>query len=178
MKLPDFRENNWMNNLRALIWANLNTDYDSNIVWDPLVVKLIDEWELWNLSLKDVSVSEDWTLEYGWMKVVVYIRDQYERWFEKWYKFHFYNCQTLESFKSDWKYDWKYVVNQKWKFKVNLVNFWFLIQENIEVDLHVCKNCLKEFNYRWYADALFVDNKKYIKILLEMNILHLLNQKL
>jgi hypothetical protein len=81
MKLPNFRENIWMNNLRSIIWANLNYDYKPQSSWDPLVLKLINDWELDGLKLSDVSIADDGTLEYWWIKIVVYIRDQFSRWF-------------------------------------------------------------------------------------------------
>ena len=59
MKLPDFTENNGMNNLRSIIWANLNEEYRPESSWDPLVLKLIQDWELWDLSLNDVGIAND-----------------------------------------------------------------------------------------------------------------------
>lgn len=155
MKLPDFRENNWMNNLRAIIWANLNYNYKPESSWDPLVLKLINDWELDWLCLSDVSVADDWTLEYGWIKIVVYIRDQHSKWFNfyTWksdYKFHFYNCATISTYRKEWKFDWKYVVNRHKTFNVNLIDFWKIVKENLELDLHVCKWCLQWINYKWY----------------------------
>lgn len=155
MKLPDFTENNWMNNLRSVIWANLNENYKPESSWDPLVLKLIQDWELWDLNLSDVGIGNDWTLEYGWIKIVVYIRDQHSRGFnfttnESNYKFHFYNCNTISSYRNEWKFDWKYVVNTHKKFNINIIDFWEIKRENLELELNVCKNCLNEFAYKWY----------------------------
>jgi hypothetical protein len=167
MKLPNFREHNWMNNLRNIIWANLNYDYNPLSTWDPLMLKLINEWELDWLKLSDVSISNDWTLEYWWIKVVVYIRDQNSLWFnfKTWksnYKFHFYNCATISAYRREWKYDWKYVVNRHKKFNVNLIDFWRIIKTNLELDLNVCKWCLQSFHYKWYHNHWWIlENKIY-----------------
>lgn len=169
MKLPNFRENNWMNNLRAIIWANLNYNYDPKgySSWDPMVLKLINDWELDWLKLSDVSISNDWTLEYWWLKIVVYIRDQNPKWFnfsnwESNYKFHFYNCATISSYRKEWKFDWKYVVNRHKKFNVNLIDFWKIIKQNLELELNVCKSCLQCFHYKWYQNHWwFLENKVY-----------------
>lgn len=150
MKLPDFRYNAWMNSLRALIWAELNESYKwKEGWWDEMVFKLLNEGEIQG-DLSDVTVSPDWTLEYKWKKIVVYIRDQnWSR--EEWnYKYHFYNCPTIRSYKNNWKYDWKYVMNRNKIFTVNVINFGEVIKTNIEMELKVCKRCLQGFNYKDY----------------------------
>lgn len=155
MKLPDFIQDSWMNNLRSIIGANLNENYKWEHSWDPLVLKLIQDGELWNLNLSDVWVSNDGTLEYGWIKIVVYIRDQNSRGFnfttnESNYKFHFYNCSTISSYRKEQKFDWKYVANRNKNFNVNVIDYWEIKKENLELSLNVCKNCLNEFSYKWY----------------------------
>lgn len=157
MELPDFRKHSWMNHLRSLIWANLNYDYIPESSWDPMVLKLINDWELDGLKLKDITVANDGTLEYAWIKIVVYIRDQHTKGFNfstgtSNYKFHFYNCGTISWYRSEWKFDGKYVANTSKKFNVNLIDFWEIIRTDLELDLNVCKQCLKCFHYKWYKE--------------------------
>lgn len=164
MKLPNFRNDNGLNYLRSQIWADLNHDFNPYSSWDPLAVKLINEGELDWLKLSDVKVANDGTLEYAWIKIVVYIRDQHSKGFNfdnetSNYKFHFYNCGTISWYRKDWKFDWKYVANRSKRFHVNLIDYWEIIRTNLELDLNVCKQCLQCFHYKWYVKHSGLEEK-------------------
>lgn len=152
MKLPNFHLDIWLNWLRNKLGVWINNDYKINIWWDPLVLKLLQDGELDGIDFKDLTIAFDWTLEYGGQKIVVYIRDQQKKFFEKGYKFHFYNCQTISSYQKNGSFHGKYVVNKSKKFSVNLFEWWELVKEWLELDLFVCKHCLWGFNYQDYQD--------------------------
>jgi len=158
MQLPDFINSEDLNNLRRKMWVELNSSYNSWVVWNSEITKLNKNGELEKLDFQDVSICFDNTLEYRGKKIVLYVREQQEQWVEWAYKYHFYNCATLKSFKEQWLYNWKFVVNTHWQFKVDKISFWRSIQKNVVAKLNVCKNCLKESNYKDYNNVDY--NKK------------------
>ena len=152
MHLPNFENFDELNNLIKIGKARKHNRKGGNDSRDPLVKKLLETWEIDKLNLSDFDIASDWTLEYKWYKLVVYIRDQQLKYYTwKWYKFHFYKCQTLRWFLEKKKYDWKYVWHRSWSFKINLMENGELVRETKE-DLNVCINCLKEFNYENYKN--------------------------
>jgi len=158
MNLPDFINNKSLNNLRDKMWVDLNTTYKSWVVWNSEVSKLKKTWELEKLDLQDISICFDETLEYRWKKIVLYTREQHEQGTEWAYKFHFYNCATLKWFKEQKLYNWKFVANTHGQFRVDKISFWRSVQKNVVAKLNVCKNCLKESNYKDYNNVDY--NKK------------------
>jgi len=158
MKLPDFLNNQDLNNLRNIMWAELNSSYNSWVIWNGEISKLNKIGELDKLFYQDITISFDNTLEYRWKKIVLYVREQQEQWIEWGYKFHFYNCATLKSFRTQWLYNWKLVANRHWEFRVDKISFGRSIKKNIVTKLNVCKNCLKESNYKNYNNLDY--NKK------------------
>jgi len=155
MKLPDFTKDSWLNNLRKKINAELNFLYkpENNPVWDIKLETLLKNWELRDLEINEISVSTENLLEYKQYKVLVYQKHQLERWIKWKEKFHFYNCATIQKYRKDKNYKWKYVVNRWAKFYVDIESFWKWLTKNVLVNLEVCKNCLKESNYYNYQNV-------------------------
>ncbi len=160
MKLPDFTKNSWLNELRKKIWADLNLLYrpENNPIWDLKVETLLKNWELNNLYLPEIKVNPQELLEYKQNKIILFRETQVERITEGSHQFHFYNCATVNKWREDKKYNWKYKISRNTFFKVNIESYWKNIQKYVSVDLKVCKNCLKESNYYNYESSDY--NKK------------------
>ena len=164
MKLPDFSEDEKLNELLQLMGAEL-VPWQSGI--DGMLVTMGIE-----ISQEEIEYAPDGTLEYEGRKVVVYIRDQnvfdsYELVDpdelvdpEQLRKFHVANCLTLKQMRSkkqmgsQSRYDTRYVVATRTdgKFIVN-----FLVGdrihekgERVERRLYVCKHCLNTLDYLDY----------------------------
>ncbi len=161
MKLPDFTQHDWLNSLRKKSWTILNSSYKADCVWDPSSSTLLEEGELWGLDLQDVSINADETLSYRGHRIVLYLREQQEQWGEWAYKFHFYDCATLNLYRDEWLHNWEYVVNISARFSINKMNFGRITQRNVAYPLQVCKNCLKESNYKDY-NAVDYTKKNFI----------------
>ena len=86
-------------------------------------------------------------------RVILYIRDQVQYGDKpREYKFHLVDCATLKIMRNQNRYD-KYVVSTSTtgKFKVNrIINN---RPTEVEVELHVCKHCLKQLKRRGYNFA-------------------------
>ena len=162
MKLPDFSENNGLNELRQQMGAEL-ISWRSGGRWDPIDIELGGEGK--EIPPEEIEYAPDGTLGYEGRRVVVYIRDQYvfnshERVDpdklvdpERLYKFHIAYCPTLKVMQSQNKFE-RYVVATRTdgKFIVN-----FLVGggihdkgERVERRLYVCKNCLNKLDYKKY----------------------------
>jgi hypothetical protein len=163
MKLPDFKNHSWLNALREKLWAEINFLYrpENNPIWDLKVTDLLQNNELINLDLSDISVWIGSLLEYKSNKVLVYQKHQLERWTEWNQQFHFFNCATIKNHREEKKYTWKYVINRWAEFRVDIESYWKSIQKNVSTDLRVCKNCLKESNYYDYEKVDY-NKKNYI----------------
>lgn len=161
MKLPNFQNHEGMNNLRKIINAEL-IEYRWENSWDPLVLKLLNEWELGDLSFSDIDIADDGTFEYKWYKIVLYIRDQKQHYgYDKEYKFHFCNCQTISSARSNYSLNGRYVANRDKKFSVNIINQeGRMVKKWVEMDLRVCKNCLTSFNYKNYSTVNYYEKNQ------------------
>ncbi len=100
-------------------------------------------------NLKSTSTG----FTYRGRRVILYIRDQVQ-YGDKTseYKFHLVDCTTLKIMRNQNRYG-KYVVSTSTngKFKVNrIINN---RPTEIEAELHVCKNCLKQLRRRGYNFA-------------------------
>jgi len=157
MKLPDFSNFLPLNELRSSMGAKLIL-WSANREWssfDP------NEWRRLQREGLDVPIEEvipatDLSLEYRGEKVILYIRDQqtnikYYGTSGTGYRFHVADCQTLINMRDMGRYD-RYVVTRKMdgKFIVNLINYGDLVEKEVEIELKVCKNCLKALNYKKY----------------------------
>lgn len=97
----------------------------------------------------NLEISPD-GITYKGRRVILYIRDQ-AQYGDKTseYKFHLIDCATLKSMRKQNRYD-KYVVqtSASRKFKVNRIVNNRPIE--VEVELHVCKHCLRRLNRQGY----------------------------
>lgn len=104
-----------------------------------------------DIPLGKINCTDDGTLEYLGRKVVVYIRDQYNRRHSPALlnKFHVANCSTLQEKRDAGEYNKRYVVATRTdgKFIVNFRGG----EKEVECKLYVCKNCLTELNYKNYV---------------------------
>lgn len=156
MKLINFLKDAKLNSLRDKMGADL-VQWDGSSNWnsfDPFGFRaaLREKGEV-DLPFTEINVSKDETLELYGQKVLVYIRDQRYSYYLK-YKFHIANCSTLVDAQRNQKYD-KYVasINVNGKFKVNLIHGNSWVEKDKDVNLKVCKNCLKALNYKGYRQS-------------------------
>ncbi len=145
MKLPDFREDARFNELRAKMSARY--------IEFSLLGKLLEGIEI--DSLDNISFGIDGTLEYRGQKVLLYIKEQSSN--HDSYKFHIASCATILGFVNNYKFDSKYVVTRRTdgKFIVNIKYGLGYLKTNVEVQLKVCKNCLKKLNYKDYNNKFY-----------------------
>lgn len=147
MKLPDFLEHAGLNALRRSMGAELRTNLtlDSRD-WERTKILETQGIELTQgTGLEEVNILPDGSFEYEGEKVVVYIRDQYERFFEKGYKFHLAECRTLTDMLQKGRSKRYVVTNRKdGKFIVNLTNGEVLTKKGLELELLVCVNCISK----------------------------------
>ena len=67
----------------------------------------------------------------------------------------------LNSWRDERLYNGKYVVNTFADFKIDKVSFGRTLQKNLRYPLQICKNCLKESNYKDYNNVDYT-KKNYI----------------
>lgn len=166
MKLPNFLRYERLTELRNKMGAEL-VSWSSMRRWsqfDP------DEWRrLQSLGievpLEDVVPADDGTLEYRGQKVVLYIRDQrismkYKGTPGGGYRYHVADCHTLKKMREHGRYE-RYVVSTRkdGKFVVNTFNYDQIVEKDVEKEIPVCKNCLKELNYKGYGSAATSEKK-------------------
>ncbi len=156
MRLPDFRENRELNELRKKMGADLIPWDSGKIPWKPFT-KIV--------QLREIDIGPGKPITHNGKTVIVYIRDQYlprrqvaENLVpESPYKFHIAGCSTLQDMQRKGKYDDRYVVTNHThgKFEVNFLEAFGkgVIKEGIECQLHVCRNCLRALNYEGYSTA-------------------------
>lgn len=157
MYLPDFTKSRLLNEVREKMGAEL-VEWSPSILWqgfDP------EEWrrlerEGIEVPLQDVVPADDGTLEYRGQKIVLYIRDQrvthrHHNDSGGGYRFHISDCDTLRRMRDEGRYE-RYVVSTRkdGKFIVNRFEFNMLLGNGVEVELPVCKNCLKRINWQNY----------------------------
>lgn len=145
----------------------ISEDYKPNFKSTEAIIEAM-KWEEiktrgLDIDIKDLIVARDGTLEhknFPGQKMVVYIRD-----FQSDYggrpKFHISWCSTLQNMTESGKYS-RYVVSQRNDgiFLLNSIRRGKIEKENIKERLDVCKNCLKELNFRNYN---YYQNDKKIK---------------
>ena len=156
MKLPDFRQNRELNSLRQQMGADFLPWDSGEIPWKPFQ-KIV--------PFRDIKITPGKPITHGGITVIVYIRDQYVRNYQvleildpdDLCKFHIAGCTTLQGMKRKRKYEDRYVVTNltRGRFEVNFLEAYGkkLIEEGIECDLHVCRNCLRELDYQDYSTS-------------------------
>ncbi|CAL2105663.1 5-methylcytosine-specific restriction enzyme A [Tenacibaculum sp. 190524A02b] len=131
---------------------NLGVEWQS--IDDEKLKELLETGEV------EVDISElefnNGVLEYKGRKVLVYIRDQYKKYYDKGYKYHLSNCSTItKNIKSNRKS--RYVISQRTDgvFKINLLEDNIVVKKDLYEPLTVCKNCLTKLNYKGYAELSY-----------------------
>lgn len=162
MKLIDFNEFIPFKRVKTKmgIPKNCNIIYDNSTKFDEIEFEQTSEWvEIVrgrgkDISLEELTVNKDKTLEYKGKKIILYIRDQYS--YNTEYKYHIAWCKTLQNMSSDKRLN-RYVVSRRTEgmFIVNILDraTHKPIEENIERKLGICKNCLKALNYKKYINS-------------------------
>ncbi len=158
MQLPNFLDYGPFNYLRHKMNAEL-IDF-GKIKMESLNVsnlrKRLRERGI-DVDIKKVKVDEDGTLLYEGEKVLIYIRDQYLGYIDsgREYKYHISNCRTLQEMRKKNRY-YRYVASTRTdgKFIVNYIGYNNEIVEKEKLtEIHVCRGCLRNLNYKGYADA-------------------------
>lgn len=164
MKLTDFRQESSFNKLRKVMNAPL-IEWDGSVQWnsfDPLGFRaaLNEKGEV-DIPFSEINIGSDDTLELFGQKILVYIRDQ-RGGYNSQYKFHIANCSTLRDAQTNNRYD-RYVasVNTTGIFKVNIIHGNSWADENQDVEMKVCKNCLNKLNYKNYRKSINQRNVIY-----------------
>jgi tetratricopeptide (TPR) repeat protein len=159
MKLPNFENSTLFNKLRKDMGDVELIFWQSSLVWvDP-------DFENWKnglidieVNIEEISIAEDWSLEYKGNKTILYIRDQiiyknsrYDN--PREYKYHISWCRTLEDMKRKGRFKSRYFVSRRVDgiFKVNLIDGEEIVESNKLVEMEVCKNCLDKLSYKGYS---------------------------
>lgn len=160
MKLVDFNDFEPMNELRSRMGAELISKFQAT--WDS-----ISEEELENqlrttgvlVDFNDIVFNDVGYSTYKNKLVLFYIKTQIARYFYKGYKFHFSKCSTISSAIDDNRNS-RYVISKRTDGIFNVILRSEIHEEEREVELKPCKNCLKSVNYKGYAVASSTDKGK------------------
>jgi len=156
MKLSNFSQDKLLDELRGKIGANMSKSWPA-YEWKGIghdILEGLKEKAGIEVPIGEIITSDDGTLEYKGRKIIVYIRDQHyhPHYGEREYKFHIADCRTLDNMRGMNRYEDRYVVTQNIEgtFLVNIIQGKILIQEMVEKELKVCKNCLNILHYKGY----------------------------
>lgn len=182
MKLIDFNEFDLFQGIKSKMGITKNCDisYDSSTKFDEIEFEKTPEWiEIVrgrgkDISLDELTISKDKTLEYKGKKMILYIRDQYSYNYE--YKYHVAWCEKLQEMNVNKRLN-RYVVSRRTDgtFIANILDkaTHEPIEENIERKLGVCRYCLGELNYKEYKSSRQIERNKIYEA---FNIKEFLNQ--
>ena len=147
MKLPDFTEDAELNRLRQQMNAP-RREWNQQSDWRRIDLDAILRHTGMEVNPADIIVTSDRTLEYEGFKVAVFIRDQP---INTDYRFHVADCRTLIQMRRDGRYE-KFVVatRQDGIFLVNQTSSGVVVNEEVEMRLHVCQNCLESLRWQNY----------------------------
>lgn len=121
-----------------------------------------------DISIDELFVAKDKTLEhkdFPGQKMLVYIRDfmgdyvKNDKDRSNYPRFHIAWCKTLDQMHRDRKYE-RYVVSQRNDgiFLLNKTVAGKVVKKDIELELLVCKNCLKALGYKKYGSISYERN--------------------
>lgn len=158
MRLPDFRNFDPLNKLRKEMGIDGFIEWNPNIQWKDINP---EDWRNLHIQglevpLEEIKTQSDGTLEYRGRKVVVYIRDQISYYTHSindssssGYKFHLAWCVKLGEMKRTGRYNSRYVVSRRTdgKFMVNRLMGSQVIERDRELEMKVCRYCLRRINY-------------------------------
>jgi len=163
MKLINFYESKELNELLVQMGASLQLMSGSNS-WENLdnekLRELIRTGEV-EIDLERLEIV-DKVFEFNGRKVIVYIRDQIERYFEQGYKFHLTTCNTISNAFQN-KRNSRYIISLRTDgvFKVNLMDDGRIKRKDLEIELKVCKQCLATINYKGYSNIYGNTSSKF-----------------
>jgi hypothetical protein len=125
--------------------TEVELDFDDK--WEKPVFREFEE----EIRPEDIEIVDN-LLTFKGEIAICYIRDQSTRYKE--YKFHICDCETIEKFKMQKRFDERYVATNRndGHFTVNVVDELSkeITKEGIQKELKICKNCLKRLNYKNY----------------------------
>lgn len=165
MKLINFNEFLAFKKMREKM--GIPEDYKPNFESSEAILREIKFKEIktkgLDISIDELYVAEDKTLEhkdFPGQKMLVYIRDfmgdyvKNEKDMSSFPKFHISWCSTLDTMHKSKKYD-RYVVSQRNDgiFLLNKTLSGKVVKKDIELELLVCKNCLKNLGYKGYGSS-------------------------
>tara|TARA_R110002110_G_C13467497_1_gene719395 strand:+ start:9173 stop:9982 length:810 start_codon:yes stop_codon:yes gene_type:complete len=142
MKLPDFEFHSVFKELLAKMGADkISIGHDSE--WQRITIQLQQKGI--DVTLDEITTCDDRTFEFKGQKVLIYIRDQYSKYMSSGgYKFHISHCNTYDGMIKKKRHSRYVVSNRKdGQFVVNVIEKNELVEEGLELKLHVCQNCIK-----------------------------------
>ncbi|XRE42278.1 hypothetical protein ACIVBQ_000482 [Tenacibaculum discolor] len=152
MKLINFYNSEKLNSLLEEMGAELKRIKTPNSwegIDDSKLAELLKTGEV-EIELGEIKTN-DGVFEYKGKKVIVYIRDQYYKYYSRGYKFHLTKCNTIgRAFLN--RRNSRYVVSLRTDglFKINLMEDNQIVKEDLIEPMNVCKNCLEQVNYKEY----------------------------
>jgi len=157
MKLLNFHSDKRFKRLLESMGAEL-VEMKSNVAWDGIdddkLRELLKTGET-EIDISEIEI-EDGVLKYKGRKVIIYIRDQYKKYYDKGYKFHLSNCSTISKAIQS-KRNSRYVISQRidGQFKINLIEDDKVVKADLLEKLTVCRNCLTNLNYKGYTKMTY-----------------------
>jgi hypothetical protein len=154
MKLINFHQSKSMSNLLKKMGAELKT-MASSVAWQNIDDEKLKE--LLQTGVTDIDISEididGNILKYKGKKIIIYIRDQYQQFYDKGYKYHLSNCTTISKAIVQRRKS-RYVISLRTDgvFKINLMQDDIIVKRDLNEPLTVCKNCLTNLNYKGFAN--------------------------
>mgnify|MGYP000300633504 CR=1 FL=1 len=157
MKLVNFYKSKMMSNLLTKMGAELKK-IQSNVAWenidDEQLKELLQTGET-QIDISEIEIDGN-VLKYKNKKVIIYIRDQYKKFYDKGYRYHLSNCTTISSAIKD-KRKSRYVISLRTDgvFRINLMEDEVVVEKDLNEPLTVCKNCLTNLNYKGYGNNTY-----------------------
>ena len=153
MKLINFYEYERLSSLLKEMGAVLNQMKPKNSwegIDDSKLVELLNTGEV-EIPIEEIK-TKGGIFEYKGRKVIVYIRDQYEKYHSRGYKFHLTRCNAIDNaFKN--RRNSRYVISLRTdgQFKINLLNDNIVVKKDLVEPMKVCKYCLYKLDYKKYT---------------------------
>jgi len=162
MKLINFYNSEKLNSLLEEMGAKLKmikAPKEWQGIDDSKLAELLKTGEV-EIDIDEIK-TRDGVFDYKGRKVIVYIRDQYAKYYSKGYKFHLTKCSSISTAFQN-KRNSRYVVSLRTdgQFKINLLEDNIIIKKDLIESMNVCKNCLKKINYKKYSAYPFQIQKE------------------
>lgn len=164
MKLVNFYNSKTMSDLLKKMGAVL-VKMNSNAHWqnidDDKLKELLQTGET-QIDISEIEIDGN-VLKYKGKKIIIYIRDQYKKFYDKGYRYHLSNCSTISKAILQ-KRKSRYVISLRTDgvFKINLMHDDVIVERNLKEPLTVCKNCLTNLNYKGFANLVSWSSKNAI----------------